>query len=121
MTDYKPRALLSGMGAHIRHTIPLPQCCPISGNPMPGSKLTIEYAARRAVLPVEMLGDMVMEYIGGHAEVREMEAMIQHIAKRLADYLQLPVFAEATLIISPGDGRPLQSMKVSLDTSADAH
>lgn len=98
--------------AIITHTVDLPQCCPVSGNPHHGSKLTVAYRPNGVVLPVEDLRDMVAEYVGGHQfrNIRNMEEMIQDLVKRAATITGVPVRARADLVIAPPDHGPMQSL-----------
>jgi len=99
----------------ITHTVPLPACCPVSGNPLAGSILSVAYAPNAGiVLPVEDLAAMVAEYVGGLSEIRAMEEMIQHIASRCAAIVGVPVHAVADLIIGPPFVGENQTMRVEV-------
>lgn len=89
------------VGLRERHTLALPACCPVSGNPHPGSRLTLSYRAKAAVLEVFSLRAYVDSYVGGRGEVRSMEAMIQTIAADCAAVLGVPVVAVADLMLFP--------------------
>jgi len=97
----------------ISHSVPLPQCCPVSGNPMPGSKLTVCYMPGAVVFPVEDLASFVSEYVGGRGDIRGMEEMIQELASRVRDETGVQVRAFADLIIQPPFGGDQQTMRVS--------
>lgn len=100
----------------VTHTAPLPPCCPISGNPLEGSAITVCYMANGTVFPVEDLSSFIAEYVGGHEarEVRNMEEMIQDLAIRVRDEVGVPVRAYADLIIRPPYGGDTQKMRVSV-------
>lgn len=97
----------------VSHSVPLPQCCPVSGNPMPGSKLTVSYTPAGVVFPVEDLAAFVAEYVGGRGEVRGMEEMIQELANRVHSVVGVNVRAVADLIINPPFGGATQTMRVT--------
>jgi 7-cyano-7-deazaguanine reductase len=84
------------------HVLDLPACCPISGNPQPGSTLTIRYEPRERILEVAALRAYIDSYVGGHDGVRSMEGMIQQIAADVAAAVSVNVCVEADLIIEPG-------------------
>lgn len=97
----------------VSHSTPIPKCCPVSGNPLPGSKLTVCYRPDDVVFPVEDLASFVSEYVGGRGDVRGMEEMIQELATRVRDIVRVPVRAYADLIIWPPFGGDQQTMRVS--------
>lgn len=83
------------------HIIPLLSCCPISGNPRPGSEVSIEYRANDFFLEVASLRAYVDSYVGGRGDVRSMEGMIQQITQDCANALKTSVHTRATLTIEP--------------------
>jgi len=85
------------------HTLPLPQCCPVSGNPQPGSTLTIRYRPKHLMLEVYSLKAYVDQFIGGYENVRDMEGMIQTLAKTCAATLGVYVRIDAQIILQHGD------------------
>jgi hypothetical protein len=95
--DIDPRAIgparvcISGVQTTIRHTVTLPPCCPVSGNPLPGSTLRIRYRAADRVLPVEWLEAEAAAYIGGRDPIRNMEELVQDFAQRCAREALVPV------------------------------
>jgi hypothetical protein len=103
----------------VSHSVPLPQCCPMSGNPMPGSKLTVSYIPAGVVFPVEDLASFVAEYVGGRGDVRGMEEMIQELANRVRDAVGVNVRAVADLIIKPPFGGDQQTMRVTARATRD--
>lgn len=99
--------------AFVSHSAPIPQCCPVSGNPLPGSKVTVSYVPAGVVFPVEDLAAFVAEYVGGRGSVRGMEEMIQELANRVRDAVGVRVRASADLIINPPFGGGQQTMRVT--------
>lgn len=83
------------------HEIELPQCCPISGNPQPGSTITISYEGNEGFLEVASLRTFIDSYVGGKGEVRSMEGMLQEIAQACADTLGVQVTLKSNLLIDP--------------------
>lgn len=83
------------------HTLDLKPCCPISGNPLAGSVVEIEYRAADHLLEVEALRAYVDSYQGGRGDVRSMESMIQQITQDCADTLRCAVHVTARLNIAP--------------------
>jgi NADPH-dependent 7-cyano-7-deazaguanine reductase QueF len=92
-----------GVSAFEQHELPLPQCCPISGNPQPGSKVIISYRPRKLFLEVYSLRKYIDLFIGGHEQVRDMEGMIQQIARDCANTLGAFVRVDAHLVLQRGD------------------
>lgn len=99
----------------ISHSAPIPPCCPVSGNPLPGSKVTVCYFPAGVVFPVEDLEAFISEYVGGHAAraIRNMEEMIQDLAIRVEEVVRVPVRVYADLVIQPPYGGAVQGMRVS--------
>ena len=86
----------------------------MSGNPLAGSELEIEYEADDFVLEVEALRAYVDSYIGGRGDVRSMEGMIQEIAQDCSNAVQVDVRTRAVLLISPD-----QRMVIECSASPD--
>ena len=84
-----------------RHILPLPPCCPVSGNPREGSVLEIEYTVLDKILEVASLRAYVDSYMGGRGDVRSMEGMIQQITQDCANAVQTTVHVIARLTIEP--------------------
>ncbi|MGC4393723.1 hypothetical protein [Agrobacterium sp. M50-1] len=99
----------------VSHSAPIPQCCPVSSNPLPGSRVTVCYIPNDVVFPVEDLASFIDEYVGGHKsrDVRNMEEMVQDLAVRVRDVVGVAVRAYADLIIQPPYGGAQQTMRVS--------
>jgi 7-cyano-7-deazaguanine reductase len=83
------------------HILELAQCCPISGNPQPGSKVAIEYEPNGTILEVAALRSYLDSFVGGKGSVRSMEGMIQMIAQECSQVLSVQVKVQAELIIEP--------------------
>ena len=108
------RTCTPGRATSVHHVVEIPPCCPVSGNPRPGSTLTLRYIPKGGVvMPVEDLSVMVEEYVGGFGAIRAQEEMIQNIAARCAALIQQPVRVRADLVIAPPDGGDLQRMIVT--------
>ena len=74
----------------------------MSGNPQPGSTLTIAYRGKKGFLEVAALRAFVDSYVNGRGEVRSMEGMLQEIARSCAEVLEVDVKLSSELIIEPG-------------------
>jgi NADPH-dependent 7-cyano-7-deazaguanine reductase QueF len=84
----------------MRHILDLPPCCPVSGNPQPGSTLTIRYCPAATVLEVYGLAAHIKRFIGGSPDgIRNMETMIQQIALDCAAMINVPVSVRADLVL----------------------
>jgi len=78
----------------------LPRCCPVSHNPLPGSRVTIRYTTGDRVLDVLYLQRYLAAYVGGlvtggRLEVRDMEAMVARIAADCARARGVGVWVQA--------------------------
>lgn len=86
------------------HRFDLPRMCPVSGNPQPGSVLTVRYVARDWFLEIETLGAYIASYIGGRAIgrdlIRDMEQTVQQIALDCAASVAVQVVVVADLKIA---------------------
>lgn len=100
----------------VTHHLPLPQCCPISGNPQPGSSISITYEPDHSMLEVASLVGYIDSYKGGRGEVRSMEGMIQSIAQDCANCVEVKVVAFAELIIYPGQSMAVECEADSVET-----
>lgn len=93
----------------VTHTLPLPSCCPVSGNPLPGSAVRIRYRARGKVLEVYDLKRYLEGFMGGWGQVRTMEGMVQQIADDAAQAVGVPVAVRASLSLHPGQAMTLRA------------
>jgi NADPH-dependent 7-cyano-7-deazaguanine reductase QueF len=99
----------------MEHPMELPRCCPVSGNPLPGSLVTIRYRVGERVLEVYALRAYIDAFRGGHPDgTRNMEAMIQKIARDCAEALGVLVFVHAHLHLAP-----YQEMRISVTAHPD--
>lgn len=111
---YIQRTASDAVMTAVHHEVDFPTCCPVTGNPMVGSKLRISYRPHGIVFPVEMLADMLAEYVGGHISgVRGMERTVQDVAQRVAAEINVPCRVRAVLRINPPFGGDPQDMVVS--------
>ena len=85
------------------HCIPLPSMCPVSGNPQPGSQITIAYTPAACFLEVYSVASYLDRYIGGWRRdgiiIRDMEQTIQTIASDCARALGVAVDVSADLVL----------------------
>lgn len=99
----------------IHHVAALDPCCPVSGNPRPGSTMRVSYKPTAGVvLPVEALEEMAREYVGGFGAIRAQEEMMQDIAGRCASIVGAPVRLRASLVIRPPYGGIDQMMRITV-------
>lgn len=85
----------------VENIVPLPSCCPVSGNPQTGSRLRIRYRAGRGVLEVYSLRRYLEQFVGGGRGVRTMEGLVEQVAADCARLLGAPVRVVAELVLSP--------------------
>jgi NADPH-dependent 7-cyano-7-deazaguanine reductase QueF len=85
------------------HELDLPACCPVSGNPQPGSAIRISYKPDTCFLEVYALRKYIDSYRGGRGDVRDMEGMIQQIALDCAAAVGVPVTVVASIVLQRGD------------------
>src|SRR6187399_725040 len=90
------------------HILPLEKCCPMSGNPMPGSEIEISYDLADRILEVESLRQYVDSYIGGKDDIRSMEGMIQAITQDCANAVGTMCHVVANLVIAPNQKMRLE-------------
>jgi hypothetical protein len=98
-----------GPGAmHHSHTFLLPPCCPVSGNPRAGSKITLSYLSDGWALEVYSLRVLPKRFVNGwqgngtYPPVRDMEGMIGLMARMCAEALGRRVRYKADLILDVG-------------------
>lgn len=79
----------------LEHILHLPELCPASKNPKPGSTMTLSYQAGAQILELFSL-DQYIAAFRGHPIVRDMEYFTQVVAQDAADTLghQVSVHAE---------------------------
>lgn len=104
------------------HILDIPACCPVSRNPRPGSKLIVRYSPSGYSLEIASLIAYLHSFKGGLYDdagqlvVRDMEGMIQRIAKDCYKLLARPVTVEAHLVLVP---RQEMRLKVSYNRFKD--
>ena len=74
------------LSTEVEHIVELPELCPATGNPRPGSTLTIRYEAGERLLELFSLDAYIAAFIG-HPVVRDMEYFVQTVAQDSADAL----------------------------------
>lgn len=77
------------------HLITLPELCPASKNPGPGSTLLISYSAHQLFLEVFSLKDYIDAFIG-HLTVRDVEQLTQAVADDCMQLLQHEVIVKGS-------------------------
>jgi hypothetical protein len=93
------------------HTVDLPEMCPVSRNPRPGSTLTLSYTPDRHVLEVYGICEVVRRFRGGfpgddhYPPERNMEGTVQLLAQMAADALNVSVRARVDLVLDAGRKR----------------
>lgn len=91
-----------------QNIVPLPPCCPISGNPRDPSSLILTYLPRGWCLEVYSLRQLVERFVGGwkgnahYPAERNMEGMIRLLVQMAADALGQPVSGRAYLTLDTG-------------------
>ena len=111
MTTLLTRPNHTGTQYRVCHTLNIPPCCPVSGNPLGGSYVKIIYRPRGLVLDVMPLPSYIKQFVGGlrgasdTIEIRDMEAMIQRIADDCSSALDVPVRVYADLVLWPHSQR----------------
>lgn len=86
------------------HYLPLPACCPVSGNPQADSFLMLCYTPKACFLEVYSLRKFIDSFVGGREGIRDMEGMIQVIASDCAKALGVVVLVGAWINLQRGDG-----------------
>lgn len=104
MIDTMPN--LSGLHAPQCHVVELPAMCPVSGNPRPGSYIAVRYVDADLFLEVYSLQAYIRRYIGGWLRdgihIRDMEQVVDTVAKDCAAAVGVPVRARARLVLDAG-------------------
>ena len=78
----------------VEHVLELPELCPATRNPRPGSTLTLKYRAGERLLELFSLDPYIDAFIA-HPVVRDMELFVQTVAGHAADALGHEVEAHA--------------------------
>lgn len=85
----------------MEHEVDLPACCPVTGNPRPGSIVKIRYRPAGWLLEVFGLRTYIRSFVGGREGVRNMETMLQEIALECAAAVGVVVTVRAELVLAP--------------------
>ena len=87
----------------VRLTYPFAQLCPISGEPQPGSTITISYNAGALLLETKALRQYLASFAGENPHgVRDLEEAAQVIAQQCADILHTSVQVHAAYLLNIG-------------------
>ena len=84
------------LSMRVRLTYPFARLCPISGEPQPGSTITISYDAGALLLETKALQRYLASFAGDNSQgVRDLEEAAQVIAQQCADILRATVLVVA--------------------------
>lgn len=83
-----------GLPTVVEHILHLPELCPASHNPAPGSTLTLRYAAGERLLELFSLDTYIDAFVA-HPVVRDMELFVQTVAQDAANAAGVEVTATA--------------------------
>jgi 7-cyano-7-deazaguanine reductase len=87
----------------VRLTYPFAQLCPVSGEPQPGSTITISYNAGALLLETKALQHYLASFAGENPHgVRDLEQAAQVIAQQCANVLGTSVYVQADYYLSVG-------------------
>jgi len=87
----------------VRLTYPFAQLCPISGEPQPGSTITISYNAGALLLETKALRQYLASFAGENPHsVRDLEEAAQVIAQQCANMLHTSVQVHAEYHLNIG-------------------
>ena len=87
----------------VRLTYPFAQLCPVSGEPQPGSTITISYTAGALLLETKALRQYLASFAGENPYgVRDLEHTAQVIARQCANMLHTSVQIRAEYYLSIG-------------------
>ncbi|KEF33843.1 MULTISPECIES: hypothetical protein [Deinococcus] len=78
----------------VEHVLELPELCPKTRNPAPGSTLSLRYVAGERLLELFSLDHYVDAFVG-HPVVRDMEVFVQVAAQDAANAAGVTVTASA--------------------------
>lgn len=105
-----------GLSTVVEHVLHLPELCPATGNPAPGSTLTLRYAAGERLLELFSL-DTYMDAFVGHTVVRDMELFVQTVAQDAANAVGVEVTALADVRLN----RVRQGQRVTVVAVPGSH
>jgi 7-cyano-7-deazaguanine reductase len=81
-----------------RHLVNIPPLCPATGNPQPGSTLSVTYIPKSTLLELYSLSEYVHSFVG-HETVRDIEYFAQTFAQDCADVLGVSVSVRANFVL----------------------
>lgn len=81
-----------------RHIVTIPSLCPATGNPQPGSTLSVTYIPQSKLLELYSLTEYVRSFVG-HETVRDIEYFAQTFAQDCADVLGVSVTVRAKFVL----------------------
>ena len=96
----------------VEHVLFLPELCPATLNPKPGSTLTLRYQAGELLLELFSLDTYIDAFIG-HTVVRDMEFFVQTVALDAANALG----REVTAVADVSFNRLRQGQRITVKTS----
>lgn len=82
-----------------RHLVNLPSMCPATGNPQPGSTLTVAYRPKARLIELYSLTEYVHSFVG-HPTVRDIEHFAQTLAQDCADALGVAVHVQTHFVLN---------------------
>jgi len=92
------------LATRVRLTYPFAQLCPVSGEPQPGSTISISYAAEAQLLETKALGRYLASFAGENPHgVRDLEEAAQVIAQQCAAALGAAVLVTARYLLHSGE------------------
>ncbi len=83
-----------GLHTVVEHVLHLPELCPASKNPAPGSTLTLRYVPGERLLELFSLDSYVDAFVA-HPVVRDMELFVQTVAQDASNDAGVEVTASA--------------------------
>lgn len=98
MLDTMPNRI-EGVPVRVRIQTPYKGACPVSGQPGAGSWVAVEYEPRTAILDFRAIAKHLPTYAD---EARDVEAIVQLLARDCATALGAPVVVSAYYILPDG-------------------
>ncbi len=86
------------LDTHQAHVLELPELCPSTQNPLPGSTIVVHYKGKAAFLDAASLSAYIRASIG-HPMAHSVEALTQAVALDCAQALQQKVHAEGRFLL----------------------
>jgi 7-cyano-7-deazaguanine reductase len=92
------------LNMRVRLTYPFAQLCPISGEPQPGSTISISYTAGALLLETKALRQYLAAFAGENPYgVRDLEQAAQVIAQQCADIARAAICVVAKYHLQVGE------------------